>query len=348
MLVHQPHAARELERRPLARLVLAGHTHGGQLFPLGFLAALLRAEFVAGRETAHLIQRLSADRDRASWAATIAEALDDRSVQVWFATDDAPERRGGRTWIDVGTEDGRPLAIVSAAASLADEPELQAAVAAATRVAAETGELLDDLRQSRARLVDAADQERRRLGRDLHDSAQQRLVAMRVRLALAHERLGAAAESAGLPELERELDGALEDLRAVARGLYPVLLSRDGLVPALRSATRSAATPVTIVDTGISRHPELVEAAVYFTCLEALQNVAKHGGPGTSATITIGEEDNTLTFTIRDDGRGFDTGTARDGTGLLSMRDRIAAVDGSLSIESTAGQGTTIRGRVPG
>lgn len=324
---------------------------GRLAFPLGFLVALLRAEFLASRATAALVQQLSADRDRAGWAATIAGALDDPTVRVMFVApgETAPAPEADRAWLEIRAGDGRPLAAISTNPDLEAEPELLEAVAAATRVAAETGELVDDVRHSRARLVDAADEERKRLGRDLHDSAQQRLVAMRIRLAIARDRLGADAEAtaARLAEIEAELDLALDDLRSVARGLYPVLLARDGLAAALRSATRTSTVPTAIVDTGIARHPESVEAAAYFTCLEALQNVAKHAGARASATITLVEEDGTLVFTVRDDGVGF-AEQRSDGIGLLTMRDRVAAAGGTLTIESRTGEGTTITGRIGG
>jgi signal transduction histidine kinase len=196
--------------------------------------------------------------------------------------------------------------------------------------------------------VDAADQERARLGRDLHDSAQQRLVAMRIRLALARERIGPPAEAVGIADLEQELDAAIGELRSVARGLYPAFLERDGVAVALRSVTRGWSVPVQVTEAPGARFPGSWESAAYFVCLEALQNVVKHAGPQAAAHVTIEHDGPRMRFTVADTGRGFDTTGTADGVGLQTMRDRMAAIGGRLSVVSAPGAGTVVMGTVGG
>jgi signal transduction histidine kinase len=143
-----------------------------------------------------------------------------------------------------------------------------------------------------------------------------------------------------------EVDEAIEELRTVAQGAPDALVAR-GLGWALRSASEWTAIPVRIFDEGVRRHAPAVEASVYFCCLEALQNAAKHGGPGVRATVVLAEAAQELRFTVQDDGRGFDTGGVRRGAGLSNLADRVAAVGGSMRIDSEAGRGTRIAGRVP-
>jgi signal transduction histidine kinase len=207
---------------------------------------------------------------------------------------------------------------------------------------------LEELKASRQRLVAAQDEARRRLERDLHDGAQQHLVALKMRLALAKrvaQRDPAKAEQL-IGSLEHEADEALETLRDLARGIYPPLLADQGLVPALDAQARKAPVPVEVVADDISRYPQEIEAAVYFCCLEALQNVAKYASP-TRATVTLEERAGELSFSVTDDGRGFDPETTPTGSGTLNMSDRLEALGGSLSLTSTLGRGTTVTGRVP-
>ncbi|MDP9405079.1 MAG: GAF domain-containing sensor histidine kinase, partial [Actinomycetota bacterium] len=213
-----------------------------------------------------------------------------------------------------------------------------------------TAELLDrveELRASRQRLVTATDEARRRLERNLHDGAQQQLVALKVRLGLA-ERF--AAKGMPVDELLRQLsvdtDDAIETLRDLARGIYPPLLAAEGLPAALVAQARKAALPVTVEADGVGRYDQAVEAAVYFCCLEALQNIAKYAN-ATQARIRLHANLDTLTFTVTDDGDGFDPETTTMGAGLTNMTDRIDALGGTLSIDSTPGVGTVLTGWVP-
>jgi signal transduction histidine kinase len=195
--------------------------------------------------------------------------------------------------------------------------------------------------------VAAQDVERSRLERNLHDGAQQQLVALQVKLSLA-ERL--AEEDCRVKDqlsgLKAEAGEALENLRDLARGIYPPLLADQGLQAALSSQARKATFPVQVLADGLARYPQEAEAAVYFCVLEALQNVAKYAG-ATRATVTLGEEDGALTFTVTDDGAGFDTSTTSYGTGLQGMADRLSAQGGTFDVVSEPGHGTTVTGRVP-
>jgi signal transduction histidine kinase len=207
---------------------------------------------------------------------------------------------------------------------------------------------LEQLRASRQRLVTAQDGERRRIERNIHDGAQQQLVALAVQASMAERIAGKD------PERERELlrivqqglQDALEDLRDLARGIYPPLLADQGLVAALEAQARRSAVPVDVTAEAIERYPQETEAAVYFCVLEALQNVAKYAN-ATRATVRLHAPDHALRFVVEDDGRGFDEATTSYGTGVQGMVDRLAALGGTLTLRSTPGRGTSIEGTLP-
>jgi signal transduction histidine kinase len=215
------------------------------------------------------------------------------------------------------------------------------------RLTAELRVTIDELRASRRRLVEAQDAERRKIERNLHDGAQQQLVALAMQLNLL-------AESAGDPDLIRQavpglkgqLSAALEDLRALARGIYPPLLAESGLVTALRAQAAKSPVAVTVEGDGIGRYGQDAEAAVYFCALEALQNVAKHAR-ASRAVIRLAGSAAGVEFSISDDGAGLPAGGHRAGSGLQGMADRLAAHGGTLDIRSEPGQGTTVSGRIP-
>jgi signal transduction histidine kinase len=208
--------------------------------------------------------------------------------------------------------------------------------------------LIEDLRASRQRLVAAQDEERRRIERNIHDGAQQQLVALAVKLRLADALVGKDEERAHalLGELHGETSQALEDLRDLARGIYPPLLADKGLAAALESQARKSLTPVSVETDGIGRYPQEAEAAVYFSCLEALQNVAKYAD-ASAATIRLEQSNGSLTFDVTDDGVGFDPVTASRGSGLQGIADRLAALGGTLDVRSAHGAGTTVTGHLP-
>jgi signal transduction histidine kinase len=207
----------------------------------------------------------------------------------------------------------------------------------------------EQLRASRARVVSAADAERRRIERDLHDGAQQQLVALCANLRLARELAGSDPPQATalLEQLGSDITTALEELRELAHGIYPPLLADRGLAEAL-SAVAARSPLRTRVDTlGLSRYPPQVEATVYFCCLEALQNAGKHAGEAASATVRVLEKEGGLVFEVADDGAGFDPAAGEWGGGLTNMTDRLGAIGGSVKIESSPTGGTRVAGTIP-
>jgi signal transduction histidine kinase len=206
--------------------------------------------------------------------------------------------------------------------------------------------LIEELRASRRRLIEAQDEERRKIERNLHDGAQQQLVALTVQLGLL-ERQAEDPDTvrASATRLKDALQDALDELRALARGIYPPLLADQGLAAALEAQSRKAAVPTTIESGGIGRYPREIESAVYFCALEALQNVAKYAD-ATSAVVRLGERDGRLEFEIADDGRGFDPTATSYGTGMQGMVDRLDAIGGTLEVSSESGRGTMVLGRI--
>jgi signal transduction histidine kinase len=216
------------------------------------------------------------------------------------------------------------------------------------RLEAELTASIGELRASRARLVAVADGERRHVERDLHDGAQHRLIALRVKLRLLEEADGDVEARARLiHELETDAEAALEDLRSLVRGIYPPLLVDRGLSDALAWATRSAPVETTLNVGRLRRYAPEVEAAVYFCCLEALQNAAKHAGDGAHAIVRVTEVESDLVFDVRDNGSGFPYADVAESRGLANMRDRAGAAGGTLQVISAPGAGTLVHGVVP-
>jgi signal transduction histidine kinase len=205
-----------------------------------------------------------------------------------------------------------------------------------------------DLQASRSRIVATADAERRKIERNLHDGAQQHLVALAVNLRLAKDMLVDDPESAAemLEALGEAVKDTIQELRDLAHGIYPPLLVDSGLSQALRAAANRSPLPVQVDATGVGRHPAEVEAAVYFCCLEALQNAAKHA-PDAAVEVTVRQDDSRLRFEVRDDGPGFDAATATAGHGFVNMSDRLGAMGGSVEWRSTPGAGAVITGEIP-
>ena len=207
----------------------------------------------------------------------------------------------------------------------------------------------EELQASRARIVVAADAERRRIERDLHDGAQQRLVALAVKLGLARRLVDGDLDQARgmLDELRDEVKDAVEELRSLAHGIYPPLLLDQGLAAALGSAAQRATIPTRVEAGPIGRYPADVEAAAYFCCMEALQNAMKHAGPEATVVVRAWEKDGALRFTVTDDGAGFDAAAKAAGHGFVNMGDRLGAIGGSLRVESSPGGGTSVIGVLP-
>jgi PAS domain S-box-containing protein len=215
------------------------------------------------------------------------------------------------------------------------------------RLSAELEAQLLEVRASRARIVEAGDEARRRLERDLHDGAQQQLTTLGLMLRTAELKLPATAE----PELSQilraaggQLEAALSELRALARGLHPTILTDEGLLPALQALVARSPLPVGLRASEIARLPAAIEAAAYFVASEALTNVVKHAG-ASKATVSVQHRDDRLLVEVGDDGGGG--ATLQSGGGLRGLADRLAALDGRLDLHSQADQGTRLRAQLP-
>ena len=335
---------------------------------LSFAAGLLNRRLQIASALADLTLRLRAPASAAELRGRLADAVEDPSLRVayWLPGEPgrwvdesgwparAPERELGSAVTEV-VVDGRRLAAVIHDPALGTDAALIRAAAAYGLVVLENTRLIGELRSSLLRLSEsetgraaAARGERERIERDLHDGAQQRLVALRVNLALLAERLNGDSpdRAAEIAELDRQVQETILEVRSLARGPYPDLLAREGLVPALRHAASGAAVDTRVVSRGIGRFDPAVETTVYFSCLEAMQNAIKHAAGATRVTILLdgGER---LRFEVRDDGAGFSGEPRGHGSGLANIKDRLTAVGGRLTIASGAGRGTSVVGVIP-
>jgi signal transduction histidine kinase len=206
-----------------------------------------------------------------------------------------------------------------------------------------------ELQASRTRIVTAADCERRRIERNLHDGAQQRLTALAIKLSLACE----LAESHDdrvrevLAELRTDVRETADELRCLAHGIYPPVLAESGLPAALSAIARRSTLPITVHFASLGRYPAEIEAAVYFCCLEAIQNACKHAGDGARLNVGVWADGAALAFDVSDDGQGFQASHRAHGAGFVNMQDRLCALGGSLRVESAPQQGTRVSGIVP-
>ena len=331
---------------------------------------------VLSRFSEHIGETYSGEDILVRMARLLAEGTGATSAAVWLRVDD--EVRPAATWpTNGGMATAIPLAadeppvVDGATASIPvrhqrellglltvtkppSEPlspveeKLVADLAGQAGLVLANSRLIEDLRASRQRLVAAQDAERRRLERNLHDGAQQQLVAMSVRLRLARTTASKDLAEADrmLEQLEGDVTDALENLRELARGVYPPLLADRGLAAAIEAQARRSPVPVHVEADGIGRYPQELETAVYFCTLEALQNAAKYA-QATEVAVSLLEDHGALVLSIRDDGLGFDRAETPLGAGLQNMADRLAALDGTLTVRSRPGAGTTIEGRAP-
>jgi signal transduction histidine kinase len=269
---------------------------------------------------------------------------------------EAPVRQGGELLgvLMVEERPGVPLTPVEERlfAGLADQAGLVLRGARLradlVRRLAELSARAEELRVSRQRLVDAQDAERRRLERDIHDGAQQHLVALAVNLRLAQSLVERSPDRAGqlIAAQSSAATATIETLSSLSRGIYPKLLEDQGLVPALRTAISTSAVPVELTASHVSRYAAGVEAAAYFCALEALQNAAKHSS-AQSVSIEVQGDPDRLTVVVGDDGSGFDPEQTAAGAGLANMRDRVESLGGTLEVETTPGRGTIVEARLP-
>lgn len=342
---------------------------GSLLLPLGFLAGLVLGRVFVSETTSRLIAELSTGSHSPARARDVlARALEQPSLRLAFWLPERGEyvdtagvalpaslELAGRS-VTAIQRAGQPYAVVVHESALPEERDVVELAGSSSVLALENMRLeadlrasIGDLRASRARIVAVADGERRRVERDLHDGAQHRLIALRVKLRLLEEANGADVGTRArlVHELEADAEGALEDLRSLVHGIYPPLLVDRGLRDALAWAGRSAPIETTLDVEGLRRYAPEVEAAVYFCCLEALQNAAKHAGGTTRATIRVREIDGDLVFDVSDDGAGFRPADAVRSGGLTNMRDRAGAAGGMLDVTSEPGGGTLVHGVVP-
>lgn len=335
--------------------------------PVAILAGLVMERLYMGRSLVDFV-RMLADASAPDVQGLMARALHDPSLRIVYrrpalgtpvfaaGAGAAPgDGRRERASTEI-TRHGRPIAAVVYNPELAgQEGFIQAAGDAAIQtlqleqLEAELAASTADLAASRRRLVDVADAERQRIQRDLHDGAQQHLLAMRMKLDRAVEAMGADSRRGQLllAEIGEDMEEALRDVRSLGAGVYPPALAAYGLDQALRSAARQSPLPVAVRTEGVGRYAPDVEAAVYFASLEALQNIAKHAGADAGASLELCQRDGELSLLIADSGDGFDPSVAQSSMGLLNMRDRLRAVGGELEVSSAPGRGTLVLGRVP-
>jgi signal transduction histidine kinase len=345
-----------------ARAIFAGTRI---LYPLGFIAGLFFARAYAGEALAFMARRLVGRPSVATVEQLVRRVLDDPQARLVFwlpRSEQFVDRHGApvvldpayerQTWRAFGRGDLRVLAVVHDVA-LGEDPELVTAVGAASLLALDNRRLehdlldsVDALRASQRRLVGAASAERRKIERDLHDGVQQKLVALRIRLELARDVAGESGLADRLAELAADFDDALDELRATAHGIYPPVLADDGLEAALREVARRWHLPLVADLEDVGRLSEDRETAIYYCCLEALQNVAKHAGDDAVASLRLWRDPKVVRFSVSDNGLGFLSRRDVKGAGLTNMVDRIGAVGGTLAVRSTPGEGTTILGRV--
>jgi signal transduction histidine kinase len=321
----------------------------------GFLAALIAAELFAARAMKRLVGQSLQGPSRNKLEAMLRGPLGDPDLRLVFLDgQEEPLPTGpGRDVTLVRHEDAPTVAIIHDP-QLNDDPELLEAAGAIALLAAENAELdagwkqaLQELRQSRARLVRASDDERRKFERNLHDSVQQQLISIKLRLEMeAEEPDLSESRHERLLEITQTVEAALAEVRQVAHGLYPPLLIASGLPTALRHLRHHAISPPEISAGGVRRYPPEIESAVYYCCSEALQNATKHGGRGVHVSVALAEDNGHLTFRVVDDGPGFALGEVRS-HGLQNMEDRLGAIGGRLTIATAPGRGTTISGRIP-
>jgi signal transduction histidine kinase len=335
---------------------------------IGFFIGLLRWRIHTADCLVALAHGLRSRNGPAQRRDLIAATLTDPTVELAFWRTD-----GGGGWVDADgkptslppppsdrratliLDDDGPVAAVVHDAALSEQRSFVEAVGAYAlvwddnrRLAERVESSLTELRASRARILAAADDERRRIERDLHDGGQQRLVALRIRLQLAEEVMKQDPTQARnmLHLLGGEVDAALDELRSLAAGVYPSLLAARGLPDAIRTAALQSTVPALVEVDGADRYSQEIETAAYFCCIEALQNVAKHAPDATSVSISLSRNGD-LHFEVCDDGPGFPVADGITGHGLVNMRDRMAAVGGELEIRSTPEAGTAVIGTIP-
>jgi signal transduction histidine kinase len=335
------------------------------LVPFLFLAGLARGRMLRGRGLGRLVRRLGASLERGELRAALAEALGDPSVELAYWLPDSrqyvdaegrpvelPGEETGRSVTEVD-RDGRRIAAIVHDPTLLDDPERVREAGAAAALALENERLeaelrakVEEVRASRSRLVEVGWRQRRRLERDLHDGAQQRLVSLALTLRMARDRLGSGGGDAAvlLDRSREELDLALSELRELARGIHPAVLADRGLSAAVDALAGRSTLPVEVRDVPSDRLPEHIELTAYFVISEALTNITKYA-EAKQAWVSVRQANGRLLLEVGDDGvGGADVGR---GSGLRGLADRLDAIEGRLYVESEPGRGTIVRATMP-
>jgi signal transduction histidine kinase len=330
----------------------------------GFLFALIAAELFAARVLRDVVRRSLGRPSLRELESTLGRPLGDPGLRLgfwrpryrdWVGHDGAALElpKPGQTLTEVD-RDGRPAAAIVHDKQLADDPELLQAAGAAVLLAEENAELesawkasLDQLADSRARLASAAERERRKLERDLHDGAQQRLVAATINLTLADEATDDQDLNERIADARAEIEHALSELREIAHGIYPTALARSGLGRAFDWLADRYQGNLEVTEATARRFSPEIELAMYYCGLEAVQNASKHAGPEARTSIRLYVDADQLHLEVRDNGAGFDVARVRDGDGLQNMRDRLGAVEGRVDVISERGEGTLVAVAAP-
>ncbi len=330
------------------------------VFPLGFTLPFVGEDVVAASTLSALLGDLSEPRRRDRWRDQLAAALGDAQLQVGFWDEQSAsylDRAGNvlqpiegnpdRVWLEVD-DDGRQLAALIVDRSLTYSPEVVSAAALATAAAVEADRIETTRRDLLGRAATAAVSERSRMARTVQAGAQQRLAAMRVAVNMAAEGTSRGRGNDFLTLVATELDAAINELRVIVWAGGSAAVSRRGLGSSLRSVTKAAPTTVRVLDRGLQRSHPQTELAVYYCCLEALQNAIKHAGRDVPVTIRLRDgPEGGIAFSVADEGAGFDDGAEQVGVGLQTMRDRVELLGGWLKVATKPGHGTVITGWVP-
>ena len=332
----------------------------GLAIPMAILLGLVWGDLYAARSVGRIVLGAGGKvLTPVAVEAIIADAIGDPTLTLGLW---APERNG---YVGTGgaplelprdslargvteiTRDDRPTAVLIHEPALDTDSDLVEGLAATSLMLLENTRLVDELRTSRTRIAETANRERRRLERDLHDGAQQRLMAVQIKLRMLEDSTEDERIAGQLAAISNDAEAAVEELRSLAHGIYPPVLRDYGLADALRSLAIRAPIAISVTDEGIGRCSPPVEATIYFCSAEAIQNAIKHAGSNERVGVTVGRDRNRVHFAISDDGVGIDNSERGHGDGLTGMRDRVGAVGGELEIVSSPGRGTTVRGTIP-
>jgi signal transduction histidine kinase len=335
---------------------------------LAFLVGLVRWRLYVGASLRRFAASVSSSARPGAVRDAFADAFGDPTLAIvypiaedrWAAADghpvDAPVVGGGRSVTDLRNAEGNVVAALVHDQALEDERAFINVIGSYAslslenqRLAADVANLVREMRDTQARAAASADDTREQIERDLHDGAQQRLIALRIKLQLAAERSGDTAPDTTeqFNQLGTEVQLAIDELRALAQGVFPAVLGDFGPVTALNQAVRVAPIPTTVSGMNVGRYRPEVERTIYFCCLEALQNTYKHAHTATAAHVRIATRGRDLTFEVTDNGLGFDVDTVARGAGLHNIHARVASLGGSLTIDAAHGRGTRITGAIP-